>query len=83
MLNRKIGFVTTVIFYMPDPRWKNFAGLSSHFMFSLANFICYRQDPAKNIIQKWLCSRLQLGSMENSNSHQYQKKLESTLNLSE
>lgn len=31
MLNRKIGFMMTVIFYMPDPRWKNFAGLQQPF----------------------------------------------------
>lgn len=72
----------TVIFHMPDTRWKHFAALQQpFFMFSLASCICYRRHPDKNIIQKLLASRLQLGRIENSNSYQYQKKSESTLNL--
>lgn len=90
MLNNEskklIGFMMTIIFHIPDPRWKNFTAFqyvfNMFYMFSLANCICYIQDPAKNIIQKllllqasaWKHSKLQFSSIP-------EEVIESTLNL--
>lgn len=51
--NRKIGFMIMIIFHIPGPRLRNFAAFQQPFyMFNLAYCICYRQDPAKNVIQE-------------------------------